>query len=453
MKCFYKLVMVVCLLFGHSFLGAMDVKEVSYGQLHSKLIDILKNEQESLGGDLGTIELGAGLNLKTFLIAAFGLPPFDEDQIFDFSQLTVYMKDNDGNPSGMLLDSPTNISKILYQIVQETKDDLKKFIEIKIPTSGNFKNFVKNEAKKSFKNLPDFLGKNSDEVNSNIRKVTGKTWDEITENYLADEKNYAACFELQKYETTLYLEPVRKTVTTSLANPRRKTRSEFLLSYYQSIDNYIKKQWEISSKKQDLTQLQTALITLKSKLIELQSSLNNLASPKKATTPSGGGKTKETKTAQPKAQRSPAEIKAANEKFLYECHFAIDTKELKSYLDAGADINTREKARNDAALHIVLSGGRKGKPETALAAVIFLCEQPGIDLNPQDTSGTTPLLKAVKYANSNSNSNSTWTEIVAALVRAWADPTIKNNNGESPNSIAKPEVKAAIDEALKARRR
>jgi len=189
--------------------------------------------------------------------------------------------------------------------------------------------------------------------------------------------------------------------------------------------------------------LARALETLKEKLSQLRQALSNIAKvpikvPIKAPT------------------KSP-DPEAAKMFIGYALMFGDNLKPFKTTLLQNPDIINTQDEKGETALHMVLYGGRGNDANNAQAALKFLCEQPGIDLNPKDKAGNTPLLKAVKIARDMSTYGESraleWAKSVLILVQAGADPSIANNAGESPHSIAKTivnqNVRTVIDKALK----
>ncbi|HEY5345446.1 MAG TPA: ankyrin repeat domain-containing protein [Verrucomicrobiae bacterium] len=98
-------------------------------------------------------------------------------------------------------------------------------------------------------------------------------------------------------------------------------------------------------------------------------------------------------------------------------------------LKTGADVNYKENYPNPAfhsalplstPLHHACYNGNS-------AVVKLLLDQQGIELNTIDVDNYTPLMWAARKGNS---------EIVALLLKAGADPSIKNKNGETAFSMA-----------------
>ena len=112
------------------------------------------------------------------------------------------------------------------------------------------------------------------------------------------------------------------------------------------------------------------------------------------------------------------------------CDNVNDSVEMvTALLKAGADVNYQENYPNPAfhsalplstPLHHACYNGNS-------AVVKILLDQQGIKLNTIDVDNCTPLMWAARKGNG---------EIVGLLLKAGADPSIKNKNGETAFSIA-----------------
>jgi len=247
-------------------------------QLHKKIED--KN----------ALQLLASIHLDIYLIAAFGESPFDYDQTFNLTKIIIHYEDENGDHQALPLNSEENINRWIAFIVKYANDvyteNPKKVSDV-LTHSTRFQVFFKESSNKTFNYLQKSLQKSPDEINANMRKVFNKSWDEITNAFARDKKNYNSCFTHEIWEPITPPETIMtksssgmtSTITryAKIVGNRPSTPKEFLSALYIEFTSYLRNLAPKAIEEDESTEmLQTALATLKSKLIELQASLKTL---------------------------------------------------------------------------------------------------------------------------------------------------------------------------------
>jgi ankyrin repeat protein len=105
-------------------------------------------------------------------------------------------------------------------------------------------------------------------------------------------------------------------------------------------------------------------------------------------------------------------------------------EDVRAYLSSGGDINRADKRQGWSLLHIAA--------EHQQAEVIRFLAANGANLNMQDPNGWTPLHLAVDADIDGAIQNGAEPQMVAtrALIKAGADPTIRDKEGRTPRDIA-----------------